>query len=204
METMQISHEKAIELETISPYCVDNDMFLPMKQQMELQSEALLLTGDEAFSRKPFVILPDASILNIDVLGNEPIVLSRGVIKHIYKRHAADNQEPLSLSEITDRLYHLDEELVNYVLAYEDPVKDNILCVVLNAVSRGGNKIIVAVDFKATISHFEVNNIRTVHGKRNLLEAVSQAKSLGKTVYYAKGDWLESSPEKPGETNPIA
>lgn len=206
MDAIILNSSKAKELQTISPYCVEGNVFLPMNEQMRLQSEALLLTGDEAFSRKPFVVLPDASKLGIDVLKDRPIVLTRGVVKHIYKRHASDNQEPLSYNEITERLCHLDDELIDYVIAYEDPARKNIVCVVLNAISRGGNNIIVAVDFTTTVSHFEVNNIRTVHGKKNLIAIISKAKKAGRGVYPTKrtSDWFESSPEKPGETKPIA
>ena len=182
------------EIENISPYAFDGEELLSIKEQLDLQDDALALTGDRRMAHKPIIVLPDASILGINELEHNAIVLTRQTIKHIFRRHAVDGQEPMSMREITQSLLSLKEELLDYIVAFEDLTMDNTIDFVINKVSRNGNNLIVVIRLHTQMGCIEVNSIRSVHGKSNIKEIIAKVKSSNKKIFETDKteNWLKS------------
>ena len=186
------------DIEKISPFAFDGDILLSIEEQLELQENALRLTGNYAMSHKPIVIIADASILGINQLGNNVIILKRQTIKHVFKRHSSDGQEQLSMKELITSFYSLREELLNYIVAYDDPERDKTINFVIDKVSRNGNNIIVIVRTNLELGSLEVNSILSVHGKSNIKNILEKVKKLDKNIYETERTkmWLNSRQDK--------
>ena len=182
------------EIENISPYAFEGEELLSIEEQLDLQEDALSLTGDRRMAHKPIIVLADASVLGIDELGHNAVVLTRQTIKHIFRRHSVDGQEPMSMRDITQSLFSLKEELLDYVVAFEDLTIDNTINFVINKTSRNGNNLIVVIRLHTEMGCIEVNSIRSVHGKSNIKEIIDKVKMSNKKIFETDKteSWLKS------------
>ena len=188
----------------ISPYAIDetSDTLRPMREQRELQQQTFEWTGDAALARKPFVILIDGAELEVSPLAAKPVVIRHRDLKHIFKRHAADGQPPLSYEELLSRIEGIADELRAHGLAYDDPGRPAHVCHVLNATSRGGNPLIAVADASSQMATVNVVDIVTIHGRNDLRAQIARAEAQGLNVYINErtSAWEESSAEPPRET----
>ena len=182
------------QIKKITPFALDNGRLLRISEQLELQNDALLLTGDKKMSYKPLVVLDSASALGIKELGAVPVILTRQTIKHVLNSFVTDNQEEASLREVCETLFSLREELPSFILGYEDLTLNNTINLVIEKYRLQNKGLFFVVSLHIDPEHIEVTRLHSYFKKGKIKEIVEKAKSLDKRLFETDktDNWLES------------
>ena len=181
-------------IQKVTPFALDNGRLLRISEQLELQNDALLLTGDKKMSYKPLVVLDSASELGIKELEAVPVILTRQTIKHVLNSFVTDNQEEASLREVCETLFSLREELPSFILGYEDLTLNNTINLVIEKYRLQNKGLFFAVSLRVEPEHIEITRLHSYFKKGKIKEIVEKAKSLDKMLFETEktDNWLES------------
>lgn len=129
--------------------------------------------GEDPRDFTPFVVCANGSAYGVPALAGKPLLLTNAVLKHVVKKHDF-RWEAIDL---------IADELANNLLVFQRERDPSKYVFVLNAASRDGNRMISVVEAQAQSYGIAVTQIRSIHGKRDLVGQMRAAIEDGREFY---------------------